>query len=92
MREHTSVNFKARLECSLHSAYRPTNAKYCVLCLAHACMESQDLPGPSAGPVDANGLEDHVGISLVNRFRNSNSAPQDSASFGSQLDDDTSTV
>eukprot|EP00955_Chlamydomonas_euryale_P083460 363864-Chlamydomonas_euryale.AAC.8 len=35
-------------------------AKYCDLCLAQACMESQESPGPSAGPTDASGSEDHA--------------------------------
>eukprot|EP00955_Chlamydomonas_euryale_P082949 363784-Chlamydomonas_euryale.AAC.19 len=52
-------------------------------------MESKDSPGPSAGPSGANGLEGHIGISIVNRFRSSNSASQDCSRFGSHVDDDT---
>eukprot|EP00955_Chlamydomonas_euryale_P055970 356270-Chlamydomonas_euryale.AAC.5 len=53
-------------------------------------MESQDSPGPPARPTGANGSEDHAAISLVNLFRSSNSAAQDSSSLGSHVDDDTS--
>eukprot|EP00955_Chlamydomonas_euryale_P041215 351935-Chlamydomonas_euryale.AAC.2 len=38
-------------------------------------MESHDSPGPSAGATNASGSEDLVGISLVNCFRSSSSAP-----------------
>eukprot|EP00955_Chlamydomonas_euryale_P055252 356073-Chlamydomonas_euryale.AAC.1 len=55
-------------------------------------MESQDSPGPSAGPIDANGSEDHLSTSLVNRSCSSNSSRPDNARFGSHVDDDTSCV
>eukprot|EP00955_Chlamydomonas_euryale_P052426 355150-Chlamydomonas_euryale.AAC.4 len=51
-------------------------------------MESQDSPGPPARPTSANGSEDHAAISLVNLFRSSNSAAQDSSSLGSHVDDE----
>eukprot|EP00955_Chlamydomonas_euryale_P041862 352149-Chlamydomonas_euryale.AAC.1 len=41
-------------------------------------------------PTGANGSEDFVAISLVNLFRSSNSAAQDSSGLGSHVDDDTS--
>eukprot|EP00955_Chlamydomonas_euryale_P016089 171909-Chlamydomonas_euryale.AAC.1 len=65
-------------------------ATYCLLCLANFFIESQDSPGPRARPTGANGSEDHVAISLMNLFRSSNSAEQDSSSLGSHVDDDTS--
>eukprot|EP00955_Chlamydomonas_euryale_P099479 365220-Chlamydomonas_euryale.AAC.2 len=65
-------------------------ANYCVLCLAYVFTELQESPGLPARPTGANGLEDHVAISLVNLFRSSNSAAQDSSSLGSHVDDDTS--
>eukprot|EP00955_Chlamydomonas_euryale_P101586 365356-Chlamydomonas_euryale.AAC.3 len=49
-------------------------------------MESQEWPGSPARPTGANGLENHVAISLVNLFRSSNSAAQDNSSLGSHVD------
>eukprot|EP00955_Chlamydomonas_euryale_P066040 359433-Chlamydomonas_euryale.AAC.2 len=89
-RRHNSVDFKRDWNTAYTAPSGLQTRKYCVLCLAHAFMELQDSPGPSAGPIGANGLENHVGISLANRFSSSNSAPQDSSSFGSHVDDDTS--
>eukprot|EP00955_Chlamydomonas_euryale_P086946 364259-Chlamydomonas_euryale.AAC.5 len=53
-------------------------------------MVPQDSPWPPVRPTGANGSENHVAISLVNLFRSSNSAAQDSSRLGSHVNDGTS--
>eukprot|EP00955_Chlamydomonas_euryale_P075683 362407-Chlamydomonas_euryale.AAC.2 len=64
-------------------------AKHNVLSLALRYMESQGVPLAAAGPGDARCSKDHRGTSRLNSSSCSNSSPQDSATFRSDIYDES---
>eukprot|EP00955_Chlamydomonas_euryale_P047607 353732-Chlamydomonas_euryale.AAC.2 len=60
-----------------------------MLSLTLTLIESQCAPQAAAGPGNARGSQDHRGTCRLNSFSSSNSSPQDSASFRSDIYDES---